>query len=464
MKWTGMQAGEVFRRRRLQEAESAVRAALDERGYPSARVNGWWERVDSQVVVSFEVAPGSRLTVGRIEIVGNRLTRDGVIQRQLLLKPGDVISREQVVRSQHGLYNLGIFRNVRITHERPVGDDPTTRVLRVEVEEAAPMGASVSAGYDTEGGVRGGLTLTHDNVGGRDRSLTLQSRISGIEERYQLLVRDPHLFSREWPALLSVLGEEVQEPGFTVERRSTAFRIDNRLGPKWSTYVRYGYQRVNLFDVEITEEELIRQKLQDLRLGDLAYAVVRDSRDDPFMTRTGMLASVETRLFAPALLSQESFLKLFLRGSKTWTLDNGQSLNTVLRIGLARTYGDTETVPLSERFFAGGDSTVRGFPRDTLGPKDPVSAVPIGGEGLFIFNQEWRVPIYSSLKGVLFYDAGNVFLNARDFDPSDLRHVLGGGLRLETPIGPIRLEYGHKLDRKEGESGGELFLAIGLLL
>jgi outer membrane protein assembly factor BamA len=80
---------------------------------------------------------------------------------------------------------------------------------------------------------------------------------------------------------------------------------------------------------------------------------------------------------------------------------------------------------------------------------------------LFLVNQEWRVPVWKSLKGVLFYDAGNVYPTASDIDPLDLRHVLGAGLRLDTPIGPIRLEYGYKLDRREGESAGEFFVAIG---
>jgi outer membrane protein insertion porin family len=85
----------------------------------------------------------------------------------------------------------------------------------------------------------------------------------------------------------------------------------------------------------------------------------------------------------------------------------------------------------------------------------------IGGEASLIFNQEFRFPIWRTLHGVLFYDAGQVYLSIDDIDPSDLRHVLGGGLRLLTPIGPLRLEYGAKLDRETGESSGELFLSIG---
>ena len=116
-------------------------------------------------------------------------------------------------------------------------------------------------------------------------------------------------------------------------------------------------------------------------------------------------------------------------------------------------------VPPSERFFAGGDTTVRGFERDRLG--DRCNGDPLGGEGLFILNEELRFPIYNIIGGVLFYDTGNVYRTLHDYSLADLRHVAGAGLRLATPIGPFRLEYGAILDRKAGEPPGEFFFSIG---
>ena len=107
-----------------------------------------------------------------------------------------------------------------------------------------------------------------------------------------------------------------------------------------------------------------------------------------------------------------------------------------------------------------GSFSLCGFPRDEVGPVGS-GGCRLGGEALLLLNTEWRFPIWGALRGVFFYDAGNVYLEAADLDPSDLRHVLGAGLRFETPIGPLRLEYGHKLDRLAGESDGELFIAIG---
>jgi outer membrane protein insertion porin family len=461
--WCGLNAGQIFSPRHLQTAESSLRAALDSRGYPEARVGGRWEEGEDTVTVIFQVIPGPQLRVARVQISGNHLTRDKIITRELLIEPGDLISREKILRTQHQLYRLGIFRNVNIDYVPAPGDDPSMQIVRVQVEDAAPLGTSVGAGYDTEAGPRVSVSISHDNVWGYDRSLLLQGRYSSLERRAQLLAREPRLFTRKWPALFSFLWEEEEAEGFTQRRRSTAFRVDRQLSARWHSFARYNFQRVDLLDVTISEDELRLQKLEDLRLGDLGYSVVYDSRDDPFMTRRGKLGSLETRLFAPALFSDASVLKTMFKGGWTVPVGKGHILGTALRIGAAEPFSDTPQVPISERFFAGGESTVRGFPLDRLGPKDD-NGIPIGGEGLFIFNQEWRYPVWRNLRGVVFYDAGNVWVDASEIDLLDLRHVLGAGFRLNMPIGPIRIEYGRKLDREEGESAGELFFAIGLVL
>jgi len=218
--------------------------------------------------------------------------------------------------------------------------------------------------------------------------------------------------------------------------------------------VRYNFQWVELSDVTISDEELEAEKLVDGRMGDLGFGFVRETRDSPFLTSRGVYLTVGSRVFARVLGSEFTFVKNDLTWSKIIPTRGKTTFATGVRVGLAFPYGSTEAVPISEAYFAGGDSTIRGFPRDEVGPAS-------GGESMLILNEEFRFPIWSSLKGVVFYDTGNVWKKASGFDLTDLRHVLGGGLRLETPIGPIRLEYGGKLDREPGESSGELFFSIG---
>ena len=251
-----------------------------------------------------------------------------------------------------------------------------------------------------------------------------------------------------------LFGEEVKEVGFTQESWTAALRAGKKLNKKWDVFARYAFQLVELSEVEISPEELEKERLVDGRMGNLGIGLVRHTWDNPFLPTRGTYMSFGVRMFARVLASEFTFVKGRFTVSHVKSLKGGSSLATGVRIGLAFPYGSDEAVPISEAFFAGGDSTIRGFTRDAVGPAS-------GGEGLLIFNGELRFPIWRDLKGVIFYDAGNVYPQVSDFDPSDLRHVLGTGLRLETAIGPIRLEYGRKVDREPGESSGEFFLSIG---
>lgn len=465
-RWSGLEVGSPFAPSRLATAEAAVRSRLDAEGYPDARVEAEASFADGRATVVLRVDHGGRRRIGAIEIVGLRTTRPKIVRRRLAFRVGDLLSNDSLLETQRRLYRLGLFRSVRLSYGPMSGGDPSLQAVRVELEEAAPLRVALGAGYDSEGGARGTLSVSHQNLGGYGREVALQGKASQIERRLQLVAREPRLFSRELEALLTAFVERREQVGFTERRRATAFRVRKELRPGWTRYLRYNFQRVDLSDV-VNPGALREQKLENLQLGDLSLAIVRDTRDDLFLPTRGSYASLETRLFARALLSDGSFLKVSAQGS--WTRSFGRdracSFASAVRIGLARPFGETAAVPLSERFFAGGDSTLRGFERDGVGPRDVDPATgasrPAGGEALLLVNEELRFPIFWRLKGVVFYDAGNVYRRLADADPLDLRHAAGVGLRLETPIGPLRLEYGRKLDREPGESGSELFFAIG---
>ncbi len=147
--WSGLSAGDVFSPRKLLAAESALRGSFDGRGYPDAKVRGQVELLEGSVVVRFDIAPGAFKRVGEIEIVGNTRTKRRIVRRELLFDQGDQISRDRVLRSQHQLYKLGIFRSVQIDYLPLDGDDPSLYRLRVKVQEERPIGMAVGAGFDS---------------------------------------------------------------------------------------------------------------------------------------------------------------------------------------------------------------------------------------------------------------------------------------------------------------------------
>jgi outer membrane protein assembly complex protein YaeT len=468
--WCEMAPGDAFSDTELLEAEARIRRGLDGLGYPGAKVRGRFDVGENDVRVAIEVQAGPQMRVAEVRISGNELTKDHVILKEVGLEPGDLLSRERVLRAQHRLYRLDVFRNVRIGYEKAPGRDATDYVVHVQVEEDRPLNVTVGVGYNTESRLRFTFATSQDNLHGRARSFGFQGEISDILKRIQFLARTPRLFGAAVPGLASVLWEQESRTGFRVERRSTAIRADHRFNERWRAFLRYSFQRIDLLDVS-DAGEVLEEKLEDVMLGDVGIGLFRATLDNIILPTRGNYFNLNFRVFAKPFLSERDFVTARLTEMHTWTFDNGTTFVTAFRVGFAPTFADTEVVPISERFFAGGDSTNRGFARDRLGPTlgdvDPDDfeipgtadlSQPVGGEAQLLLNQEFRFPLVRR-----FRLTGNVYLRLTDFNPFDLRHTLGAGLRLETPVGPLRAEYGWKLDREAGESGGEFHFAIGTI-
>jgi outer membrane protein assembly complex protein YaeT len=417
--------------------------------------------------VGFQVEPGPRQVVGEVKVEGNRRTRERVIRRELAFHSGDPLSQQRIDDSQRNLYQLGVFRSVSV---EPVGagkalqtaaaaqGEPLAPVpVQVRVLESPPLSVGAGFGYDSVDHFRARLDLADRNLFGTRRYAGLVLRVGSIERRAQALVRDPRLFNTRLAGLASAFYEEKGRDTFTETRRGARLQLEQKRSRRLTQFYGYVIEGVNLTDVSVTAEEVPAQQ----RLADLGWTLAYDSRNDFVDPRRGLFGSVDLKWFGAAIGSEAEFGRVFLETSYYHPLSRRVVWASALRAGGAWPFGAGENVPISEHFFAGGDNTVRGFPRDHLGPIDPVSGDPLGGELSLIYNQEVRFPIWRSLRGVAFYDGGNVFSAPADLSARDLRSVLGVGLRLNTPIGPLRLDYGRVLDRKTGEDPGALYFSIG---
>lgn len=462
---TPLRPGETFSPRRLAEAEQLLKERFDALGYPDTTVESRVELAAATADIVFDIAPGDRKTVGEITIEGNRVTRNRTIARALTFGVGGPVSNQSFLDSQQRLYRTGLFSNVKMT-SMPLGEDVAgAQRVTVKVEEAPPLALGLGVGYDSTNGPGASFLLGYSNLAGRNVAITLQGRVSQKENRELLTLRRRRVFGNTIDALGSLLFEKSVEVGFSKKEDTLSFRFEQRPKPRWIRFLRYSIQEVRIFDITDDQaklETIFKDKLSNLRLADAGLGLVRDTRDDAFLPTRGGYASIEGTAFAKPLGSQASFLQLFLRGSWTVTVGRGHRFASFLRVGAEQPFGGTEIVPLSERYFAGGFNTLRGFATDSVGGLD-VLGFNAGGEAILVLNQEWHFPIWSALRGEVFVDAGNVYPAIDDFDPTDLRLDAGVGLRLDTPIGPIRLEYGWKLDRRPDESPSELIFAIGTL-
>ena len=482
---------------------AADRDAIDvvylDHGYESAQVTPRITRSadGTRADVSFQIDEGPQTIVDHILIVGNTRTNPEVIRHEVLLEPGKPLSYSARVESQRRLAALGLFRRVQIT-ERPHGA-PGSRDVIVTGEEAlrTTIGFGGGAQVDrllrasTLGGEahdvyefapRGFFEIGRRNVGGKNRSLILYTRLSlrpninptdsnpfGFSE-YRVVgtYREPQAFSGYGELTGTAAIEQGVRTTFNFARKGLNLELLHRISPTIRGSVRYSFGTTRVFDEQLSKEEkvTIDRVFPQVRLSEFSGAVARDTRDDILEPQRGTLVSVDATLATRSLGSQVGFTKGLVEGFFYRGLGRPHLvLAGGARLGLADAFRQVVTtvnddgsvttdiirdLPASERFFAGGDTTIRGYALDSVGAPNTISpeGFPIGGSALVILNLELRAPVWRDLGAAVFVDGGNVFARASEFDLTHLRGATGFGLRYRSPIGPIRVDLGFKMDRR----------------
>ncbi|MFN8007033.1 MAG: BamA/TamA family outer membrane protein [Terriglobia bacterium] len=337
------------------------------------------------------------------------------------------------------------------------------RPVIVRVEDASPLILGYGFGYQNNEGPRGTIEITRKNLFGLDRSISFRTRASLLEQRGQITYREPRLFNRDLDSFVTLYAENAQGYNlpFDTTRVNASLQILKRFHRVDNFFIRYNYETVNLSDVRVNPLATGFENLGTLRLSTFSTAWLRDTRDDPFEPQKGFFNTVNFSVASKAYGSEVNLMSVFGQTQMNRLVFGKTVLATSLRVGLKRPFGSTVEVPISERFFAGGSTTLRGFGLDLAGPLDPATGAPLGGNTLFIANIELRHPITDTFSIAPFYDAGNVFARIRDFQLAAFSNTLGMGFRYKTPFGPIRIDIGRNLAPPPGQPSTKVFFTIG---
>ncbi|MFQ5781002.1 MAG: BamA/TamA family outer membrane protein, partial [Nitrospiria bacterium] len=238
--------------------------------------------------------------------------------------------------------------------------------------------------------------------------------------------------------------------------------LDKRFTDRVKGFLFYQYELKRTTNVAPTAE-LTPEDIGRFAIATVNPSLVRDSRDDPFNPRSGSVNGIALRSAATFLGSDVELIKATLQSRWFYQLAPKLVFAFSARIGVAERFGGTTIVPLSERFFVGGRSTVRGYDEDKLGiPQVTLkNGQPTGGNAMFVANEELRLFLPKSFGLVLFFDHGNVWKSYRDVSFSETKSTTGIGLRYNTPIGPLRLDWGYKLNREAGEDPSAFHFTLG---
>jgi outer membrane protein insertion porin family len=405
--------------------------------------------------IIYDIKEGNRVKVGRILPNGNYYTKDKVIKRVMTFKEGSPFSPEDIFRSERRIRQLGIFKYVDI---KPINDG-SVRDLIVEVKERKGKAFEFGFGYGTYEKFRGFLEFSDRNLAGYGRYLSIGGEKNGIENRYMLRFREPWLFNRPYNGNIEFMKQTIKKYQFHLRKNSFTLGFEKRLAELTRLIIDYDLEFDKLFNLK--EGAILSSKdIGKRRIGALGISFVRDSRDDPFNPKKGAFNSFRLEYSDQKIGSQIKFLKLNIQSSLYIPVRDEIIANISLRGGRVQSLKKTSEIPIHKRFFLGGRDSVRGFSEDSIGPKGK-DGVATGGNIYILFNGEVQFPIWLGFKGLIFIDSGNVWLKDRDVDLFNLRLSAGFGLRYKTPIGPISLDYGFKLNRKDQESRGSIHFSIG---
>ncbi len=432
----------------LEGALQRLRDHYDSQGFAEVNVELDYPGRGGETDLLFRIEEGERATVGTIIIAGNERTRDGVVRRALTVREGGPFSRQRINESRRALYMLGIFNRVDIRGMDSEAGRSERRLL-VRLRETPPYTLSYGFGYDSEERLRLSFGFSNINLWGLNMEAAVSARVSRRQQRYQLSFRAPRLLRGRLDNYVRLFYEEVERPSFKARREGLLIESVGMRWGDWDFSGRYQFKLIGLYDVQ--PGVYISRFDQDVRLSLLSAVLSRDTRDDLFYPRSGSVASAIMQYSPSWLGSEVDYVKGLVQVFAYQEVLPDTVLAAGLRVGLAHPFSGTEDVPISERFFAGGSTTLRGFGLDMVGPNagsefgNGGERYPLGGDAMLVGNLELRFPLLMGVGGVLFYDVGNVYPRVGDVTLGDLTHSVGFGLRYRTPLGPLRVDFGTSL-------------------
>ncbi len=474
-----LKPGEPWAASRLTDTRRVVERLFARRGYLGAQAHLETARRGDRMDVTIRVVEGIQTRIGRILIEGLTLTEEEVVRREftfrpkdpldpeeaagreITIRPGDPLNPEALVELEKRLSRLGIFERVQVGPLRP----PSVPFADVEivVREGKPWRLDVGGGYATSYGWRAFVELAHENLFGMGQSASLRQEVGQQGERTDLTFRSPWVFGSRWEGDVTLFQQWQQQIGYESFRAGGAAGIQRELFPEWITSLRGGlrYQaewvRLSNVDPSLASADIVPG---EQLIAKITPALTLDRRDSILNPTQGSLHFLAVDLAGEPLGSEVNFVKS--QFSTAWYLSVLPPTVIVLagRFGLATPFGNTPALPVTERFFAGGATTIRGYPRDRVGPTDS-QGNPTGGNALIIFNVEWRVPIWKWLSAAVFVDTGTVTPEVSNLGDAKFSTGVGGGIRMRTPVGPIRFDAGYALNPIPGNDRWQFYLTIG---
>ena len=452
-----LQPGDIFSRSELRDSILALTDLYADRGYAYANVAPLTKKDKKRHVIdlNLEVEQGIQVFVERIEVSGNSKTRDKIIRREIPLLEGDRFSARRIKDTKRRVRNLGFFDEVNVTNKP--GSEESKTVLDVEVKEKPTGTFSIGLGYSSADKLMAQGSVSQDNFMGYGVRLSLSGSFGSTSTTYSLGISDPHFLDTNWLLGGEVYKSEREYDEYDDHRTGGSIRAGHPVTRNSKVFLTYRYEQQEILNVSPYASLWVQEQAGESTLSSVTTEWIRNSTDyyqDP--SRGGI---TKLSLEYAGLGGTEDFVKAIAEHRHFFPLFWGTVFSIHGELGYVVSTNDDD-VSITERFFLGGIRTIRGFENREVGPK--VGNDFVGGEKMGYFNFEYLFPIYKDLglKGVLFYDTGNAWTDDDEYF-SDMRNSVGAGIRWQSPLGPLRFEWGYNLSPRNNEKQSIFEFTIG---
>ncbi len=436
----------------------------------------------SDVELVYRIAEGNRQTVREIVISGAGGAKRKLIDKQFSFTAGDPLSPVKMADAQRRLYDLGIFAKVDMAVQNPDGGDQDKYVV-YDLEEARRYSTTTGVGAQLAniGGSNAATSLS-DPAGstgfsprvsfdatridflGIGHTVSFRSRYSSFDRRALMDYLAPKLFDLDqFDFNFTVLYDDSHDVRtFSAVREEASVQATERISKSLTGFYKFTYRDVRVNDLKISPL-LLPHIVQSVRIGSVAANFIQDRRDDPTDAHKGAYNTLELSYASHVFGSQSDFIRVLARNATYHPLTRKLIFARETSFGMQPAFrispntDASDPIPLPERFYGGGGNSLRAFPENQAGPRDPATGFPLGGSALFFNNTELRFPfIGDTVTGVVFHDMGNTFdklsdmslrfhqVNSTDFNYTV--HAVGTGIRYRTPIGPLRLDLAYSIN------------------
>jgi len=463
-----MKEGSVYSAKAIKDDAKALADAYGSGGYVDLTIVPETSQAHDRLIdITYKIDEGQRSYVERISISGNTRTKDKVIRREVLIAPGDIFNTVRVETSKKRLENLGYFSKVDTF---PVDTEVEGRkYLDIQVEEKRTGSLNFGAGFSTVDSLIGFIELTQGNFditnwpsltgGGQKFRIRLQG---GTERKdVELALTEPWFMDRPISVGLTTYYHEANYLSSIYDQRNYGFSLDVRKGIRPFLYgsLSYRLESIDTFNVALSASPELVAETGPSTKSVFSANLTWDRRDNPFLTRSGERITYTWWVAGPG--GTEQIYGFDVEASKYWRLPWDTILLINAEVAGVDRWGDqTKLVKIYDRLFLGGSNNLRGFDFRDVGPKDP-NGEPLGGQSMARATIEWTFPIVEKARGALFYDTGFVNTNPWDYNFNNVASDIGFGLRLDLPIGPLRVDYGIPLQQAGNHGSGKFNFNVG---